>query len=226
MKKISFLAYFILSSTAVAEFNFGVLTGINLTNGKIEAKRTDVPVKIYNTNYNYKFFNKGLCTGYDWFNQSVMFGIDASWLHNQNKWRPIGNFANGRGGALEAYEKISVKSSPQYGIGIRIGYINGKLVPYVRLGIEKLQMKVKLLSVDVATNEFITHNISNKQSAISSALGFEYKAYDNFWLRFEGRYMKTKPFNMNYSSTAYQSDARIKISSQRILLTAGIIYRF
>lgn len=228
LKKLSFATYLVLSSAAVADFNVGVLAGINIFNGKFESLRERDSARYYKTTYNLKSFSMGTCAGYDYFFNSLMLGIDASWLRNDSKWHEIGQTSNGVAGVLSRYETIHIKSLPQYGTGIRIGYLSGRFLPYLHFGFEKVKFKARLISASPIANPPLSssYQLSKTKTFASAGLGFEYKTYDNFWLRFEGRYINSKSYRMKYWSNAYASDARIKISSQRILLTAGIIYRF
>lgn len=226
LKKLSFLTCLMISSSAVAEFNIGALAGINIINGNIESLRTDMPdTRYYKTNYNIRNFSPGICVGYDHFFKSLTVGIDAQWLNNKSKWQEIAKVAGSAFGMEDSYEKISMRHKPQYGAGIRIGYLIGSFMPYVRLGIEKFKFNTSLLSFDDIRGSR-SYQWSHKKSATSIGAGFEYKTYDNFWLRFEGRYINSKSFNLNYRSIAYDRPATLKISSQRLLLTSGIIYRF
>lgn len=228
LKKLSFATYLVLSSAAVAKFNLGVLDGLNLFNGKVESLRERDSVRYYKTTYNLKSFSMGACAGYDYFFNSLMLGIDASWLRNDSKWHEIGQTSNGVAGVLSRYETLYVKSRPQYGAGIRIGYLSGRFSPYVRLGFEKIKFKTRLISASPIRIPPLSssYQLSKTKIFASAGLGFEYKTYENFWVRFEGRYINSKSYRMKYLSNAYAEDARIKISSRRILLTAGIIYRF
>lgn len=226
MKKLIILACLAKSTTAIAELNLGVLTGLNITNGNIESFRTDLPdIRYYKTTHNARLFSAGVCAGYDYFFKSLMLGIDTYWLHNQNKWREISKVSPSERGMREAYEKISIRYKPQYSAGIRVGYLSGKFLPYLRLGREKIKFDIRLLSYDLVRGPS-NFQWSRKRYATSIGAGLEYKAYDDIWLRFEGRYINTKSYKVLYESKAYDNDATLKFSSQRILLTAGIIYRF
>jgi opacity protein-like surface antigen len=228
LKKFSFLAFVALNSAAVAEFNIGALAGINFFNGNFESKRERDSARYYKTSYNLKSFSMGVCAGYDYFFNSLMLGIDTSWLKNSKKWHEIGQTSNGAAGVLTRNETIYIKSLPQYGAGVRIGYLCGRFLPYLRLGFEKIKFKARLVSASPIAFPPLSSSyyLSKTKTVASSGLGFEYKMYDNFWIRAEGRYINSKSYRMKYWSNAYASDARLRISSRRILLTTGIIYRF
>jgi opacity protein-like surface antigen len=226
LKKLSFLTYLFISSSAVAEFNIGMLAGLNIINGNVESFRTDIPyTRYYKSNYNIRNFSPGICAGYDYFFRSLTVGIDAQWLNNKNKWKEIAKVAGSMLGMDDTHEKISTRHKLQYSAGIRIGYLSGRFLPYLRLGIEKFKFNTRLLSFDDIRGSS-SYQWSHKQCSSSIGAGFEYKTYDNLWLRIEGRYINPKPFHLYYRSITYDRPATLKISSQRILLTAGIIYRF
>lgn len=218
----------VLSTAINAEFNVCLLAGMNLINGKAGSiLKNGSQKELYKTNYNLKFATGGICVGYDWFYKWLMVGADASWFYNQSGWREISYSLNDviRGN----YERVWVRGMPQAGIGIRIGYFDERFIPYVRIGIEKIQYKFRIHSVNngavPSTSKIYEKTIS--QSVISAGAGLEYKAYANLWLRAECRYFPSKPYKMQYKSySAGETPATFTISQQRILLMGGFIYRF